>query len=141
LFLVGPFAVVVMALLMVTSARLASNIQRVSAHDSAPGRVVDIKYSIDRDAEPVVTSYYQYDVRGQGYMLQGPTSDARGWTPPVGTTRSILYNPDDPSDAVVRDLGALVVVPVIQAGLVAVLALIGAMAVRRAEWRRLRIRR
>jgi hypothetical protein len=121
---------IALALLVSTGARLASNIHRVSAHETASGRVADIKHSVDSDADPVVTPYYQYDVDGQGYLLQGPTMASRGWIPPVGTTRPILFNPDDHADAVVRDLGALVAVPAIQTGFVALLAITSLLAMR-----------
>jgi hypothetical protein len=92
---------------------LVSNVNRVLTHDTAQGTIVDLLYSTDSDGDPSYTPVYEYVVDGQTYLHESGVSFAGSIVPSIGDTRTILYNPSDPTDSRVNNVFLLVWLPVI----------------------------
>lgn len=90
---------------------LLSNINRVLNHESVEAVVVDLIVGTDSDGDTVYTPVYEYDVIGQTFRYQSQVSLGGVVVPDIGDTRTLLYNPDDPGDARVRNMFLLLVLP------------------------------
>ena len=92
---------------------LLSNISRVLTHETAEGTVVDLIQTFDDDGDPLYRPVYEYVVGGQTYRYESMVNLGGIGVPDVGDRKTLLYNPDDPSDARVQNYLLLLVLPVI----------------------------
>lgn len=107
--LLGILAVVLFGL----SLLLISNLNRVLTHDTAQGTIVELVWGVDSDGDPSATPVYEYIVEGVPYRYESSVSYGGLLVPSVGETRTILYNPSNPTDARVRNIFLLVWLPII----------------------------
>ncbi len=105
-------------------ALFSANLGRVLTHDSVEAVVVDLIPSVDSDGDTVFTPVYEYEVDGHVYRYQSKVSLGGLLVPDVGDTRNLLYNPDDPRDARVRNTFTLLLLPGLLA-LIPLLVLVG----------------
>lgn len=106
-----------------------SNLNRVLTHESVDAVVVDLIPSTDSDGDTTYAPVYEYDVDGQTYRYRSLVSLGGLAVPDIGDTRTLLYNPDDPGDARVRNMFLLLILPAILA-LVPVLLLLAMVMTR-----------
>lgn len=90
-----------------------SNVNRVLNHESVEAVVVDLIASTDSDGDTVYAPVYEYDVAGDTYRYQSQVSLGGVVVPDIGDRKTLLYNPDDPGDARVRNMFLLLVLPLI----------------------------
>jgi hypothetical protein len=118
---------------------LASNVERVLTHEAIEAVVVDLIPRTDSDGDTVYAPVYEYEVAGQTYRYESQVGLGGIIVPDLGSRRTLLYDPDNPGDARVRNWffllilpGLLVVVPLL------VLVALGWSTVRRrkrnADW-------
>lgn len=102
---------ILIPLILVGLAFFVPNLARVLTHDTVEGRVVDLIPSVDSDDDTVYAPVYEYQVGGRSYRHRSQVSLGGLLVPDIGDGRSILYNPDDPDDARVKNLVLLLVLP------------------------------
>jgi hypothetical protein len=90
-----------------------SNLNRVLTHKSVDAVVVDLIPSTDADGDTTYAPVYEYDVGGQTYRYTSLVSLGGLAVPDIGDSRTLLYNPDDPGDARVRNMFLLLILPAI----------------------------
>lgn len=110
------------------------NLNRVLTHDTTEGVVVELVRSTGTDGDTVYAPIYELEVAGQTYRYESQVSYGGVVVPEIGDIKTLLYNPDDPSDARVRNMFVLLALPLI---LMAIPLLI-VMAIVRASIRRRR---
>lgn len=109
-----------------------SNLSRVLTHEPVDAVVVDLIPSTGTDGDTVYTPVYEYDVAGQTYRYTSLVSIGGIGVPDIGDDKTLLYNPDDPGDARVRNMFLLLVLPAIVVLIpVSILGALGLAALRR----------
>lgn len=109
-----------------------SNLNRVLTHEPVEAVIVDLIASTDSDGDVTYAPVYEYDVEGQTYRYQSLVSLGGLAVPDIGDRKTLLYNPDDPGDARVRNMFLLLILPAILVLIpVLILVTIGWAAVRR----------
>lgn len=111
-----------------------SNLNRVLTHEPVDAVVVDLIPSTDSDGDTVYTPVYEYDVAGQTYRYTSLISIGGIGVPDIGDDKTLLYNPDDPGDARVRNMFLLLILP-------AILVLVPVLILGALGWAALRRRR
>ncbi len=89
---------------------LLANVNRVVKHDTAEGVVVELARS-DSDGDAVYAPTYEFHVDGQTYRYESQVSYGGLLVPELGDTKTLLYNPGNPSDARVRNMFVLIGLP------------------------------
>ncbi len=92
---------------------LASNLNRVLTHETAPGVIVDLVFTTDSDGDAAYTPVYQYTVDGSTYLYEGAISYSGAVVPSIGDRVTMLYDPANPADARVRNVFLLIWLPII----------------------------
>ena len=92
---------------------LASNLNRVLTHETAPGVIVDLVFTTDSDGDAAHTPVYQYTVDGSTYLYEGAISYSGAVVPSIGDRVTMLYDPANPADARVRNVFLLIWLPII----------------------------
>ena len=92
---------------------LASNLNRVLNHETAPGEIVDLVLTTDSDGDPAYTPVYQYAVGGSTYLYEGAISYSGAVVPSIGDRVTMLYDPANPADARVYNMFLLVWLPIL----------------------------
>lgn len=107
-----------------------SNIGRVLTHDSVEAVVVDLIPTRDSDGDILYRPVYEYDVDGRTYRYESMVNLGGVVVPDLGDRKTLLYNPDSPGDARVRNYflllalpGILLAIPLIVLGLLAISAI------------------
>ena len=90
---------------------LASNLNRVLSHETAPGEVVDLLLTTDSDGDPAYTPVYQYAVDGSTYRYEGAISYSGAVVPRIGDRVTMLYDPANPANARVYNIFLLIWLP------------------------------
>lgn len=90
---------------------LASNLNRVLSHETTEAVIVDLVFSIDSDGDAAYTPVYEYFVNGDAYRYTGAISYSGVIVPSIGDRATILYDPENPADARVRNVFLLVWLP------------------------------
>jgi hypothetical protein len=104
----------------------------VLTHEPVDAVVVDLIPSTGTDGDTVYTPVYEYDVAGQTYRYTSLVSIGGIGVPDIGDDKTLLYNPDDPGDARVRNMFLLLVLPAIVVLIpVSILGALGLAALRR----------
>ena len=114
--------VILIPILFGLSVLLISNLNRVLTHETTQGTIVELMWGVDSDGDSTATPVFEYVVEGLPYRYESGVSYGGMLVPSVGDTRTILYNPADPTDARVRNVFILVWLPII---LMAIPLLIG----------------
>ncbi|MCP3998579.1 MAG: DUF3592 domain-containing protein [bacterium] len=105
--------VVLIPILFGLGVLLVSNLNRVLTHDTTQGTIVELVWGVDSDGDSTATPVYEYVVEGLPYRYESGVSYGGLLVPNIGDTRTILYNPADPTDARVRNIFLLVWLPII----------------------------
>ncbi len=92
---------------------LFSNIGRVLTHDSADAVVVDLIPTVDSDGDTLYRPVYEFDVDGRAYRYESLVNLGGLVVPDIGDRKTLLYNPENPSDARVRNYFLLLGLPAI----------------------------
>ncbi|MDJ0923383.1 MAG: DUF3592 domain-containing protein [Acidimicrobiia bacterium] len=92
---------------------LLSNMSRVLTHDSVDAVVVDLIPSVDDDGDTLYRPVYEYQVDGATYRYESMVNLGGVVVPDIGDRKTLLYNPDQPGDARVRNYLLLLVLPAI----------------------------
>ena len=109
-----------------------SNVNRVVNHDTTDGVVVELTRGTDSDGDITYTPTYLYEVDGQNYLYESKVSYGGMLIPEIGDVRTILYDPDFPADAQVRNIFILIWLPLILLAIpIAILILMAWSTVRR----------
>lgn len=90
-----------------------SNLGRVLTHESVEAVVIDLIPSTDSDGDVVYGPVYGFEVDGISYRYESPIDLGGFLVPDIGDEKTLLYNPDNPSDARVRNWFLLLVLPAI----------------------------
>jgi hypothetical protein len=90
-----------------------SNLGRVLTHESVEAVVIDLIPSTDSDGDPVYGPVYGFEVDGVSYRYESPVDLGGFLVPDIGDEKTLLYNPDNPSDARVRNWFLLLILPAI----------------------------
>ncbi len=92
---------------------LLSNISRVVTHEAVDAVVVDLIPTIDSDGDTLYRPVYEYRVDGVTYRYESMVNLGGVVVPDLGERKTLLYNPDEPGDARVRNYFLLLVLPVV----------------------------
>ncbi len=113
---------------------LLSNVNRLLTHDSVEAVIIGYESGVNSDGNATVSPIYEYEVAGTTYRYTKQVSYS-GFTPGgIGESRALLYNPDNPQDARVRNLFLLVGLPgIVSVVALGVVGLIGRATVRRSR--------
>lgn len=90
-----------------------SNLGRVLTHESVDAVVIDLIPSTDSDGDVVYGPVYGFEVDGISYRYESPVDLGGFLVPNIGDEKTLLYNPDNPSDARVRNWFLLLILPAI----------------------------
>ena len=107
------FAVPLMFMVVGVGLWLLGNVNRLVTHDTVEGVVVELEQSFDSDGDDLYKPTYEYVVDGNTYRYQSQVSYGGLLVPDIGDRRSLLYNPDDPTDVQVRSMLVLVGLPLL----------------------------
>lgn len=94
-----------------------SDLTRVLSHETVEGVVVELIPSVDSDGDTVYAPVYEYEVDGRVYHYRSKVDLGGMLVPGIGDTKTLLYNPDDPADARVKNLFLLLVLPGLLVGI------------------------
>ncbi|MEA2002627.1 MAG: DUF3592 domain-containing protein [Actinomycetota bacterium] len=113
---------------------LFSNVNRLLTHETIDAIIIGYESGVNSDGNATVSPIYEYDVDGTTYRYTSQVSYS-GFTPgSVGESRTLLYNPDNPQDARVRNLFLLLGLPgIVSVVALAIVGLVGRAAVRRSR--------
>jgi hypothetical protein len=92
---------------------LVSNVNRVLSHETTQAVIVDLVFSTDSDGDAAYTPVYEYTVNGNTYLYTGAISYSGAIVPTIGDRATILYDPDNPADARVRNVFLLIWLPIL----------------------------
>lgn len=90
---------------------LFSNAGRVLTHDSAEAVVVDLIQTVDSEGDTLYRPVYEFEVDGRSYRYESMVSLGGIVVPDIGDRKTLLYNPDNPSDARVQNYFLLLGLP------------------------------
>jgi hypothetical protein len=119
------FAVPLILMVVVVGFWFLGNVNGLLNHDTVEGVVVELEQSSDNDGDVLYKPTYEYEVGGNTYRYQSQVSYGGLLVPDIGDRRTLLYNPDDPTDVQVRSMLVLVWLPLIL--LVVALLILGGM--------------
>lgn len=133
--LVGLLVIALLGVFAGGSLWMIRNLGRMATSQTAEAVVVELIPDFDSDGvtyAPVV----EYEVGGVTYRLQSQVSYGGLAVPEIGDRKQVLYNPDDPTDAVFRSFWTLWFLPILMIVIPAViLALIVYSVIRTARRR------
>jgi hypothetical protein len=105
---------------------LLANLVRVVDHEPIDAIIVDLVPRVDSDGDTVYAPVYEYVVDGVTYHYTSKVSLGGLVVPDIGDHRTLLYDPDNPAEARVRNWFLLLILPGILA--VVPLLILAAMA-------------
>jgi hypothetical protein len=113
----GCLTFIVVAVLVPVSLGLGwwlfSNVGRVLTHESVEAVVVDLIQTVDSDGDTLYRPVYEFEVGGESYRYESMVSLGGIVIPDIGDRKTLLYNPDNPADARVRNYFLLLGLPAI----------------------------
>ena len=107
------FAVPLILMVVLVGFWLVSNVNHLLTDDTVEGVVVELEQSFDSDGDDLYKPTYEYEVGGNTYRYQSQVSYGGLLVPDIGDRRTLLYNPDDPTDVQVRSMLVLVWLPLL----------------------------
>lgn len=90
---------------------LLSNLGRVMTHESAEAVVVDLIQTVDSEGDTLYRPVYEFEADGQTYRYESMVNLGGVLVPDIGDRKTLLFNPDNPSDARVRNYFLLLGLP------------------------------
>ena len=90
---------------------LFSNVGRVLTHETAEAVVVDLIQTVDSDGDTLYRPVYEFVVDGRNYRYESMVNLGGIVVPDIGDRKTLLYNPENPSDARVRNYFLLLGLP------------------------------
>ena len=121
-------------ILVVSALFLVFNLNRVFTHDAIDAQIVELIRETGAEGDPVYKPVYEYQVDGRIYRYTSAVSLGGALVPDVGDRRTLLYDPNNPSNARVRNYFTLLLLPAV--GVAIPLLVLGLMI-----WAALRRRR
>lgn len=127
---------ILIPVILVGVALFIPNLVRVLTHETIEGRVIDLIPSVDSDGDTVYAPVYEYEVDGRSYRYQSQVSLGGLLVPDLGDEKTLLYNPNDPDDARVRNLFLLIVLPGLLVGVALSIFMALILGTARRAWQR-----
>jgi hypothetical protein len=90
-----------------------ANLGRVLTHEPVDAVVIDLIPSTNSDGDLVYGPVYGFEVNGVTYRYESPVDLGGFLAPDIGDHKTLLYNPDNPTDARVRNWFLLLVLPAV----------------------------
>ncbi|HSF86122.1 MAG TPA: DUF3592 domain-containing protein [Acidimicrobiia bacterium] len=105
--LVAPFALIALIIMGLGFVFLADSVSRSNSGIETEGVIVDLIESTDSDGDTMYRPVVEYSVDGVTYEVESRTSSGGALRPRIGDARTVLYDPQNPGDAVLGGFWSL----------------------------------